>query len=750
MSNMDVSLRLRLINDLSKEADRAERDLKDLEATARKLGRTGGSNRLGRDVAAIGSEADKAQKKLHQVNQTANKLGQVGGVGKLEKDMNQIGRAADRSEQKIREVETAARRLGTVNTDKAEAELKQLGAAGQKARGDVAALNREMNKGRGAYGKKFSDIDQPAGALNGTLLALKGSAGAAFGGLLAFASVDNIIRGLEQLGDQYRKLNREVASVAVTAEMRTPEAIERISKSNEQLSVRYGFDQREVNDARKTYAAAGFDLDQQEAILDPTLKAAKTADTTGETLAKAIVALQQNLGIKNEEVPLALDMMSKGSKLGKFEVDAMARNFPKLATMYAGTGRSGLDATAELVALAQIVQRGAGSEDIAANNLDNIIGKLSSPDTVKNFAEMKVDLPKLRARSEKRGTPYMLDVVDEVMRLTGGDEFKIGELFGDKEAKLALAPLIDFRQDYEAFLAVIKGSASGTVDEDRDFTENLPQEKADRRAAAFQAAGDNIGEWYDYLLQPLKERAARLAYPEYGRQEDASAERRRLRELDLEDLRSQIADREKQLAGMPRPKFGDTDILSGARMTVEQELQRLRGLLQSGEKAQPTPADRDLGKRSGKDFIPVPTADPRRQRLGKVVPIPTAKPLDRALGADMSGAADSAMDGYNERLKAAADRAISTARDAAAQMMQSLNFTATPTIQPNFVPGGGTGTSVKGEKHSSVQQSTGVKVTQHITSPNSKMAANRSVREQNRAIRQAQARSLSGTGRSLA
>ncbi len=48
-----------------------------------------------------------------------------------------------------------------------------------------------------------------------------------------------------------------------------------ISDSNEKLAIRYGQSQTEVNSARKSYAAAGIGLESQEAILDPTLKAAK-------------------------------------------------------------------------------------------------------------------------------------------------------------------------------------------------------------------------------------------------------------------------------------------------------------------------------------------------------------------------------------------------------------------------------------------------------------------------------------------
>ncbi|OCP17425.1 MULTISPECIES: phage tail tape measure protein [unclassified Ensifer] len=688
---IDVSLRLRLVNDLSKEAKRAEGDTEKLTGSLKKLGNVRGAEKLGREV-------------------------------------QQVGRQANSSDRQVRELDRSARKLGTVKADRAAKEIRAIGAASTEALKKIGQLRREMDGLGKVDAGKFSRINRPASELSSTMGFLKTNVGAAFGGLMAFASVDSIISGVTRLGEQFRRLNRDVASVAVTAEMRTPEAIEKIGKSNERLSVRYGVDQTGVNAARKAYAAAGFGLDQQEAILDPTLKAAKAGDATGETMSQAVIAVQQNLGVKNEEVPAALDMMAKGSKLGSFEVNAMAARFPALATLYAGTGRQGLGATAELVALAQIVRMGAGSQDQAATNLENILGKVSSPDTVKNFEEKGVSLPKLREKAEKDGVPYLTALMDEVQRLTKGDTFKVGELFGDAQAKAALAPLLNNREKYNEFLRQILGESKGTVDADYDFLSSTPQEKADRRGSAMQATGDQVGKLYDQVIGPILDRAVSVVNPDFARQEAARAEAARLKSLDLEDLRAQIRERERQLGGMPQPKFSDIDPLSAARVTIQQEIQRLRTELQAGEHAQGAGAGGDLGKSRGKDFIP----------------IPERRPIEQQLGGDLSGAAKQAMDGYNQKLNAAGDEAVAIAREKAAQMRDALNFTATPTIQPSFLPPAGS--SGPSGKQSSLPTTSATKVTQYISSPNARQAAMRAQREQNRAVRQASARTFGGTG----
>ena len=291
---MDVSLRLRLKNELSRDAKVAERDLKELGEAARRLGsRT--SNQLGRDIAQVSREA-----------------------GKSEAAVNRLG--------------SQARQLNSINTNTAEREIKSLGTAAIEVQARVNKLGTRLRQvggdggGKlGTVGSKLGEMERPASALNSTMSLLASSAAGAFSGLMAFASVDRIISGLEQMSSKFRELNRDVMDVAITLEMATPEAIAKITSSNERLGIRYGRSLGEVNATRKQYAAANIGLDSQEEILDPTLKAARTYKTSGETIAAALIAAKQNLKVQDSEIPLAIDMMAKGSKLGMFEVGAMAR-----------------------------------------------------------------------------------------------------------------------------------------------------------------------------------------------------------------------------------------------------------------------------------------------------------------------------------------------------------------------------------------------------------------------------------------
>lgn len=683
---MDVSLRLRLQNQLSREAKVAERDLKDLGDAARKLGSTGQADKLARDIGSVRREAE-------------------------------------RSEKKVGDLDRQARKLNTVKTSNAQKEITAIGTAADKTRQKIDGISTKIRNLDGVDAGKFHRVDASASKLSGTLVSLGGNAATAFASLLSVVSVDAIVGKLDLLAQKFREVNREVVAVAVTAGAKTPEEVAKIQQSNDKLALRYGRTQAEVNDARGKYTGAGIPLDQQEQLLEPTLKSAVATKSEAGTIASAVIALRQNLGITEKDVPLALDMIAKGTDLGMFEVEAFAKNLPKLATMYSGTGREGLPAVAELAAAAQIAMKAAGSPDIAAGNLENFIGKLSSPDSVKNFADAGVDLEAIKKRSLEQGTPYMLDVIDEVMRVTKGDEFRIAELFGDKEAKQALLPLINNRELYTQWLNVIRDGSAGMTDENFGFVDNTPYQKGARRAAGFEIIGNRVGEAYDRQIAPAVDGFLRLLLPEYNRQRTVEEEPELLKQNASQRL--DVENELLRLQGLQR-EMGDGG--AGLGPQINRLKEQLHSLLEEQDaiiqNAREAAGSGDLGVSTGK------------------IPIPSPRPIEQKLGGDLGPAADQAMTGYNDKLGEGLDKAVTLSSEKAAEMQRVLNFTAQPTIQPNFLPPAPA--SPAPGQQSSINS--GTQINQTITSPNSQHAARSSAR----AIRLAQAGSYYDIGRRLA
>lgn len=161
-----------------------------------------------------------------------------------------------------------------------------------------------------------------------------------------------------------------------------------------------------------------------------------------EDMAASGFAVLDNLKVPAEELQRAFDAMNQAGKSGGFELKGMAQYFPQLTASARALGMEGVPAVAELGAALQIAMKGAGSESEAANNMQNFLSKLSSPETVKRFKDMGINV---QAEFQKAADgnvsvfEHMLGVINDA---TEGDQFKMGELFGDQQVLNFLRPMM--------------------------------------------------------------------------------------------------------------------------------------------------------------------------------------------------------------------------------------------------------------------------------------------------------------------
>ncbi len=99
------------------------------------------------------------------------------------------------------------------------------------------------------------------------------------------------------------------------------------------------------------------------------------------------------LVLKLEDTERAINAMARAGKNGAFGIKDLARYFPQLSAAYLALGQNGIKAVADLSAALQITYKGAGQAEPAAINLAKILQKINTPQTIKNFQEMGVDLP---------------------------------------------------------------------------------------------------------------------------------------------------------------------------------------------------------------------------------------------------------------------------------------------------------------------------------------------------------------------
>jgi TP901 family phage tail tape measure protein len=228
----------------------------------------------------------------------------------------------------------------------------------------------------------------------------------------------------------------------------------------------------------------------------------------GEDLSSTFTAFQQNLRMVKDEMGGALDGLAWQAKQGSFELKNMAAWMPQLAPQMAAFGASGKSAAFELGAALQIARRGAGTNDEAANNLKNYLSKLTSPDTLKDFDKVGIDLKGRLMQLQAQGvSPLMgsLQVIEEYMATKGpqaaekyraamaqkddaeraaaleqlAGAYALGDLFQDMQAMSFVKVALANKEDLQKFSQGANG-ASGTVDADWAARMDTGQKQLDR------------------------------------------------------------------------------------------------------------------------------------------------------------------------------------------------------------------------------------------------------------------------------
>ncbi|WP_159977803.1 MULTISPECIES: phage tail tape measure protein [unclassified Novosphingobium] len=211
----------------------------------------------------------------------------------------------------------------------------------------------------------------------------------------------------------------------------------------------------------------GFGLGAREAVnmMTPIGRAATAYKAEIDDLGKATFAAHDNLKVSIDETGKALDVMAQAGKRGAFEVKDMAQYFPALTASMQSLGGKGVPAVADLAAALQITRKGAGDASTAANNLQNLLSKINSEDTVKNFAEFGIDIPKAMKKAAAESRSPIEEIVRLTQQATGGDQSKLSALFGDMQVQQALRPLMSAFAEYQSIRADAM-AANGTVNTD--------------------------------------------------------------------------------------------------------------------------------------------------------------------------------------------------------------------------------------------------------------------------------------------
>lgn len=300
------------------------------------------------------------------------------------------------------------------------------------------------------------------------------------------------------------RFNRENQLIGNTANM-TREEVAALGRTimSEAKITNQGAD--ELQRAIGFLVAAGLDARTAEASIRTIGRTTTAAGADIEDLSKASFTLIDALKIKPEGLQGALDMLAVAGKEGNVELKDMAKVLPTLGASFVALKMGGTEAVATMGAALEIARKGAASADEAANNMQNFMVKMMSPETLKKAKKnFGLDLYKIITDAQTKGKNPFEAAVEAIKKATGGDQKKIGDLFQDMQVQAFLRPIMQNWKEYGEIKEKALKQSAGTTD--RDFALMMEQEAEQMKAA--KIAADNLAKTFGQALLPEIGRAA--------------------------------------------------------------------------------------------------------------------------------------------------------------------------------------------------------------------------------------------------
>lgn len=297
-------------------------------------------------------------------------------------------------------------------------------------------------------------------------------------------------------------------------------------------AVRFGGGKREQGaETLDTLIASGAMSVTDAMQLLPQLQRRATGTGADPTeLAQIAIRAQQTFGIKPDQIGQALDMAIVAGQAGGFELKDMAKWLPQQMAAGRMAGLTGIEGFRKILAANQASVITAGTKDEAGNNLVNLLAKINSADTQKDFAKLGIDLTGSLAKARGKGVDGIdafVALVDHVagknsqfvalqqkIKAAGSEDERralmssqadilqgqaIGQVIQDRQALMALVALMNNR-DYTKAVAEKTKASTGAGDTAYGVVEGTAGYQAER-VANERAIGEQqlFGQWSEQI-----------------------------------------------------------------------------------------------------------------------------------------------------------------------------------------------------------------------------------------------------------
>jgi len=245
------------------------------------------------------------------------------------------------------------------------------------------------------------------------------------------------------------------------------------TKQLEEMDKRLGSISRNTNQFRSEIAeglnvlvASGVAPEKALDYMNVIGRTATAAQAQISDISRTAFSVADNLKVPIDDLATSMNILSMAGKEGRFELKDMASAFPSLTAGASMLGMRGTPAVASLGAALQVAMKGAGEASEAANNLENFIQKVTSPLAVKNFEEVfGINLKQVLIDAANEGKDPILEVIELMKVASGGDMFKISEVFQDKQVLNFIKPMLQNLDEYKRIKESVLNS-NGVVDSD--------------------------------------------------------------------------------------------------------------------------------------------------------------------------------------------------------------------------------------------------------------------------------------------
>ncbi|WP_163590867.1 phage tail tape measure protein [Klebsiella variicola] len=336
----------------------------------------------------------------------------------------------------------------------------------------VAQLRTELN----GAGQSMSRMER-ARMWGGNVTAFAGGIAAA--GAIVVPSVRNQMTYEQRLASMANTAFAEQNTAGRRAGMRSMDQLIRRS-----VAVGGGNKETAANTLDALLASGAVEYNSAERLLPMLQKYSTATGADSKDLAMIAIRLKQTFGLKDSDIPKALNMAISAGQAGSFELADMAKYLPEQLANASSIGMKGLDDFATLLGLNQASAITAGTSDKAGNNVINLLGKISSQDASNAAARIKIngkgiDLPGSLAAAQGKGM-NALDafsaIVDKIVAQNPG--------YQKLEKQLKNTPDDPSRlRIMDSQLQILQGSAVGQIIADREALMALIAYRGNRKYA---------------------------------------------------------------------------------------------------------------------------------------------------------------------------------------------------------------------------------------------------------------------------